>query len=67
MYSIMNIAEDLGQILVVCHTLLVIIVMPPRLNKQSGRDRTFIFVKKLLFILKTSKPYPNLKSNSIVM
>ncbi len=61
MYSIMNIAEDLGQILVVRHTLLVIIV------KQSGRDRTFIFVKKLLFILKTSKPYPNLKSNSIVM
>ncbi len=27
-------AEDLGQILVVLHTLLVIIEMPPRLNKQ---------------------------------
>ncbi len=32
----MKIAEDLGQILVVLHTLLVIIEMPPRLNKQSG-------------------------------
>ncbi len=32
----MNIAEDLGQILVVLHTLLVIIEMPYRLNKQSG-------------------------------
>ncbi len=31
----MKIAEDLGQILVVLHTLLVIIEMPPRLNKQS--------------------------------
>ncbi len=30
----MKIAEDLGQILVVHHTLLVIIEMPPRLNKQ---------------------------------
>ncbi len=36
----MKIAEDLGQILVVHHTLLVIIEMPPRLNKQSGSDRT---------------------------
>ncbi len=36
----MKIAEDLGQILVVLHTLLVIIEMPPRLNKQSGSDRT---------------------------
>ncbi len=35
----MKIAEDLGQILVVHHTLLVIIEMPPRLNKQSGSDR----------------------------
>ncbi len=35
----MKIAEDLGQILVVHHTLLVIIEMPPRLNKQSGNDR----------------------------
>ncbi len=32
----MKIAEDLGQILVVLLTLLVIIEMPPRLNKQSG-------------------------------
>ncbi len=30
---------DLGQILVVLHTLLVIIEMTPRLNKQSGSDR----------------------------
>ncbi len=36
----MKIAEDLGQILVVLHTLLVIIEMSPRLNKQSGSDRT---------------------------
>ncbi len=52
----MKIIEDLGQILVVLHTLLVIIkgshhggvmtllhqllVMTPRLNKQSGSDRT---------------------------
>ncbi len=36
----MKIAEDLGQILVVLHTLLVIIEMIPRLNKQSGSDRT---------------------------
>ncbi len=35
----MKIAEDLGQILVVLHTLLVIIEMTPRLNKQSGSDR----------------------------
>ncbi len=32
----MKITEDLGQILVVLHTLLVIIEMTPRLNKQSG-------------------------------
>ncbi len=32
----MKIIEDLGQILVVLHTLLVIIEMTPRLNKQSG-------------------------------
>ncbi len=32
----MKISEDLGQILVVLHTLLLIIEMPPRLNKQSG-------------------------------
>ncbi len=37
---IMKIAEDLGQILVVLHTLLVIIEMTPRLNKQSVSDRT---------------------------
>ncbi len=37
---IMKIIEDLGQILVVLHTLLVIIEMTPRLNKQSGSDRT---------------------------
>ncbi len=37
MYSILKIAEDLGQILVVLHTLLVIIEMTPRLNKQSGQ------------------------------
>ncbi len=37
---LLKIAEDLGQILVVLHTLLVIIEMPPRLNKQSGSDRT---------------------------
>ncbi len=36
----MKVAEDLGQILVVLHTLLVIIEMPPHLNKQSGSDRT---------------------------
>ncbi len=36
----MKIIEDLGQILVVLHTLLVIIEMTPRLNKQSGSDRT---------------------------
>ncbi len=36
----MKIAEDLGQILVVLHTLLVIIEMPLHLNKQSGGDRT---------------------------
>ncbi len=36
----MKIAEDLGQILVILHTLLVIIEMTPRLNKQSGSDRT---------------------------
>ncbi len=36
----MKIAEDLGQILVVLHTFLVIIEMPPHLNKQSGSDRT---------------------------
>ncbi len=32
----MKIAEDLGQIRVVLYTLLVIIEMNPRLNKQSG-------------------------------
>ncbi len=32
----MKIAADLGQIRVVLHTLLVIIEMPPHLNKQSG-------------------------------
>ncbi len=37
---ILKIAEDLGQILVVLHTLLVIIEMTPCLNKQSGSDRT---------------------------
>ncbi len=31
----MKIAADLGQIVVVLHTLLVIIEMPPRLNKQN--------------------------------
>ncbi len=36
---ILKIAKDLGQILVVLHTLQVIIEMPPRLNKQSGSDR----------------------------
>ncbi len=36
----MKIAEDLGQILVILHTLLVIIEMPLSLNKQSGSDRT---------------------------
>ncbi len=35
----MEIAEDLGQILVVLHTLLLIIEIPPRLNK-SGSNRT---------------------------
>ncbi len=34
----MKIAEDLGQILVVLH--MVIIEMPPCLNKQSGSDLT---------------------------
>ncbi len=37
---IMKIAEDLGQILVVLHTLLLIIEMLPSLNKQSISDRT---------------------------
>ncbi len=37
---ILKIAEDLGQILVVIHTLLVIIEMTPHLNKQSGSDWT---------------------------
>ncbi len=32
----MKIIEDLGQILVVLHTLLVIIEMTPRLNKQRA-------------------------------
>ncbi len=36
----MKIAEDLGQILVVLHTLLLIIEMPPHLNKQTGSDQT---------------------------
>ncbi len=36
----MKIAEHLGQILVVLHTLLLIIEIPPRLNTQSGSDRT---------------------------
>ncbi len=36
----MKIAEDLGQILVVFYTLLVIIEMNPRLNKQSGSNQT---------------------------
>ncbi len=40
MNSILKIAEDLEHILVVLHTLLVIIEMPLRLNKQSGSDRT---------------------------
>ncbi len=31
----MKIAEDLGQILVVLHTLLVIIEMPPHLKKTK--------------------------------
>ncbi len=34
----MKIAEDLGQILVVLHTLLVIIETTPRLNKQMAGD-----------------------------
>ncbi len=37
---ILKIAEDLGQILVVLHTLLVIIEMTPCLNKQSVSDWT---------------------------
>ncbi len=37
---ILKIAEDLGQILMELHTLLVIIEMTPRLNVQSGTDRT---------------------------
>ncbi len=32
----LNIAEDLGQILVVRHTLLVITEITPHLNNQSG-------------------------------
>ncbi len=35
-----EIIEDLGQILVVLHTLLVIIETTPHLNKQSGSDRS---------------------------
>ncbi len=42
---IMKIIEDLGQILVVLHTLLVIIEMPPRLNKQSGSVENFVLLK----------------------
>ncbi len=38
--DVLKIAEYLGQILVVLHTLLVIIYMPHHLNKQSGSDRT---------------------------
>ncbi len=37
---ILKIAEDLGQILVVLQTLLVIIEMTLHLNKQSGSDWT---------------------------
>ncbi len=37
---ILKMAEDLGQIHVVLLTLLVIIEMTPRLNKQSGSDLT---------------------------
>jgi len=36
----LKIAVDLGQILVVLHTLLVIIEMTLHLNKQNGCDRT---------------------------
>ncbi len=36
----MKIAEDLAQILVILHTVLLIIEMLPRLNKQSGSNRT---------------------------
>ncbi len=36
----MKITEDLGQILVALHTLLSLIEIIPRLNKQSGSDRT---------------------------
>ncbi len=32
----MTIAEDLEKIHVILHTLLLIIEMPPHLNKQSG-------------------------------
>ncbi len=36
----MKIAESLGQILVALHTLLVIIEMIARLNRQRDSDRT---------------------------
>ncbi len=46
----MKIIEDLGQILVVLHTLLVIIEMTPRLNKQSGSEVSEVVVKcRVLF------------------
>ncbi len=46
----MKIAEDLGQILVVLHTLLLIIEMPPRLNKQSGSDQKAILKPALEYL-----------------
>ncbi len=49
----MKIAEDLGQIIVVLHTLLLIIEMHPRLNKQSGSNRTGM----ILTILKPALEY----------
>ncbi len=49
----MKIIEDLGQILVVLHTLLVIIEMTARLNKQSGSNRT----GRILTILEPALEY----------
>ncbi len=50
----MKIIEDLGQILVVLHTLLVIIETTPRLNKQSGSDKSLLFIKTINKLIRLS-------------
>ncbi len=56
----MKIIEDLGQILVVLHTLLVIIEMTPRLNKQSA---SLLYHSGVPFFLKNN----HFKLNHYVM